>query len=415
VARICARCLLGAYAKLRTAKCVAARAPTAALVLGRRHQNELLVSSTQLELSMPHSHNPIIIRARAALKLTYVADALSMPVHWYYNPFDIIKAFPGGINKFEAAPHMHPSSIMSLHSTSAGGRGKQTSAAGKEVVGDIILKGKRQFWEVPNQHYHQGLSAGENTLNAHCARLVTRTLILNKGHYDTDSFLENYIAFMTSDTPLHPDTYAESYHRGFFANFIKGLPHHKCGARTHDTASVGGLVTIAPIAISELLIDRSISRVRALCLEHLYLTHPDEKLGRVCNAYVALIDALLFDEKNNAKQHIAATAKKSAGIDLETLLQKNPDDNEVVGGCFSKACYIDDSWPSLLYLAYKYIGTPKQALLANTNLGGENCHRGSVLGVLIGLATADGLNELFSQLADVTQIESEINSLTGKH
>jgi hypothetical protein len=364
---------------------------------------------------MTHSLNSIVItRAKAALKLTYVADALSMPVHWYYNPLDIVKAFPGGIKKFEAAPHMHPSSIMSLHSTSAGGRGTQNSAAGKEVVGDIILKGKRQFWGVTNQHYHQGLNAGENTLNAHCARLVTRTLTLNKGRYDADLFLQNYIAFMTADTPAHPDTYAESYHRGFFANLMKGLPQNKCGALTHDTASVGGLVTIAPIAISELLIDRSVSRVQALCLEHLYLTHPDEKLGRVCNAYVALIDALLFDEKNNAKQYIAATAKQSAGIDLEALLQKNPEDNEVVGGYFSKACYIDDSWPSLLYLAYKYIETPRQALLANTNLGGENCHRGSVLGVLVGLAKADDLDELFSQLENASQIENEINALTEK-
>ena len=87
---------------------------------------------------MAHQHNSIVIaRAKAALKLTYVADALSMPVHWYYNPFDIIKAFPGGIKKFEAAPRMHPSSLMSLHSTSAGGRGTQNPAAAKEVVGDI--------------------------------------------------------------------------------------------------------------------------------------------------------------------------------------------------------------------------------------------------------------------------------------
>ena len=103
--------------------------------------------------------------------------------------------------------------------------------------------------------------------------------------------------------------------------------------------------------------------------------------------------------------------EKPLFIDLEKLLQKNCGDNEVVGGLFSKACYIDDSWPSLLYLAYKYVDAPKQALLANTNLGGENCHRGSVLGVLIGLATGDGLKELFSHLANATQIEDELNAL----
>lgn len=354
-------------------------------------------------------------RARAAVKLIYVADALSMPVHWFYNHWDIIKTFPGGIKKFEAAPLKHPSSIMPLHSTNAGGRGPQNSATGKEVVGDIILKGKREFWGVANQHYHQGMAAGENTLNAHCARLVTRTLNANNGRYDADLFLENYIAFMTSETPLHPDTYAESYHRGFFANFAKGLAPRKCAAHTHDTASVGGLVTIAPIAISELLIDRSLNRVQALCLDHLYLTHPDEKLGKICNAYVELIDALLFRNKEeDTKNLIARIASQSVSVNLNKLLQKNRDDrddSEVVGGIYSKACYIDDSWPSLLYLAYKYSDTPEQALLVNTNLGGENCHRGSVLGVLLGLATANSLDSYFSQLVNAEPIHQEINAL----
>ncbi|HMY39661.1 MAG TPA: ADP-ribosylglycohydrolase family protein, partial [Marinagarivorans sp.] len=72
---------------------------------------------------MAVSTHTINNRARAALQLLYVADALSMPVHWFYNPLDILKAFPGGIKQFEAAPSLHPSSIMALHSTSSGGRG----------------------------------------------------------------------------------------------------------------------------------------------------------------------------------------------------------------------------------------------------------------------------------------------------
>jgi hypothetical protein len=353
----------------------------------------------------------VTARAKAALKLIYVADALSMPVHWFYNPWDIIKIFPGGIKKFEAAPPKHPSSIMSLHSTNAGGRGPQNSATGKEVVGDIILKGKRQFWGIANQHYHQGLLAGENTLNAHCARLVTRTLHANNGRYDADLFLENYIAFMTSETPLHPDTYAESYHRGFFANFAKGLPPRKCGARTHDTASIGGLVMIAPIAISELLLDSSLQRVQVLCREHLYLTHPDENLAKICDAYVELINSLLFRTQDDARNFIDQVAQKSAGINLKKLMQKNMEDNEVVGGIFSKSCYIEDSWPSVLFLLHKYFAEPERALLANTNLGGENCHRGSVLGVLVGLVNANGLDSHFSGLLSAAQLESEIDLL----
>jgi ADP-ribosylglycohydrolase len=50
-------------------------------------------------------------------------------------------------------------------------------------------------------------------------------------------------------------------------------------------------------------------------------------------------------------------------------------DSSIVGRKFSTACYITDSFPSLLYLAYKYADNPAMALIANTNVGGENAHR----------------------------------------
>ena len=107
----------------------------------------------------------------------------------------------------------------------------------------MILKGKRPFWGQPNQHYHQGMLAGDNTLNVHCARVLIRTLTANRGHYDKQRFLDDYIDFMTAYPPRHPDTYAESYHRGFFANLESGKPRELCAAKTHDTPSVGGLIT----------------------------------------------------------------------------------------------------------------------------------------------------------------------------
>lgn len=351
---------------------------------------------------MSYSHlTPIKQRAIAAFKLIYVADALAMPVHWFYNPQDILNAFQNGIKKFEAAPPKHPHDFLSLPASTE-----------KQIVGDVILKDKRKFWGIPNQHVHQGMAAGDNTLNACCARLVTRTLAQNSGHYDANAFLENYIAFMTSDTPLHPDTYAESYHRGFFENLDKGNPWDKCGKAADTTASMGGLVTVGPVAISELLIERNLPNVQNICREHLWLTHPDVTLAKICDHYVELIDSLLFrSESENVKAIIASIAFKSIDLDVKKLCEKNLDDNEVIGGQFSKACPINDSWPSLLYLAYKYSAASKAALLANTNVGGENCHRGSVLGVVMGLANADGLDELFEKLVHKDDIIKEINLL----
>jgi hypothetical protein len=37
------------------------------------------------------------LRVKSALKTSFIADALAMPVHWYYQPQDIERAFVGSI------------------------------------------------------------------------------------------------------------------------------------------------------------------------------------------------------------------------------------------------------------------------------------------------------------------------------
>ncbi len=350
-------------------------------------------------------------RARAALQSFFVGDALSMPVHWYYNPLDIQRAFPGGIKNMEAAPAYHPSSIMSLHSTTAGGRGNQGSKPGKEIVGDVILKGKRKYWGIANQHYHQGMPAGDNTLNACCARLLMRCITAN-GEYQQDHFLNDYVDFMTSEEPLHPDTYAESYHRGYFANLQAGNPPDKCGALTHDTPSIGGLVTVVPLAIHNLIQNQNLSTVQTTCRQHLFLTHPDETLARVCDSLVALIhDLLTRPNDQNPMPLLARASKAIPKTNLEKLVNKAPSDLHVIGGHFSSACYITDSWPCMLYLAAKYQPDVSAALIANTNSGGENAHRGAVLGSIVGLLNGTTDERLFNQLIHSESINREIDQL----
>jgi ADP-ribosylglycohydrolase len=354
----------------------------------------------------------VLERASAALKNLFVADSLAMPAHWFYRTSDILQAFPGGIVSFEDAPSHHPSSIMSLHSTSQGGRKKPGKNTQQQIIGDVILKGKRCFWDKPNIHYHHQMKAGENTLNAHCARVLIRTLIENGGHYDSTFFLNNYIKFMTSDTPEHNDTYAESYHRGFFNNLVNGKPAHQCGAKTHDTASIGGLVTIAPIVLTERLKGTALDDVQSLCKEHLYLTHPDNKLALICFHYVNLIDRLLFRKASTSVAEILNSIScSSAGLNLEKLDSTVKDDSEVIGNRYSSACYIEHSWPATLYLAYHYRENAKQALIANTNLGGDNVHRGCLLGVIFGLISGKTIESLYTELVDHKQITQEILDL----
>jgi len=348
----------------------------------------------------------------SALRTQFIADALAMPVHWYYNPMDIEKAFPGGIQRFEAAPDFHPSSIMSLHSTSSGGRRSGPSAGehAPQIVGDVILKGRAKFWGVPNVHYHHGMGPGENTLNAQCTRVLMRSLSGALGQYDPQVFLNAYIGFMTQDPPAHRDTYAESYHRGFFANLTRGLPPEKCAMVTHDTPSVGGLVTVATLVFSERLRGSSISEIQALCRQHVTLTHPDESLLKVCDRYVSLLCGLM-DHPDDAAALFAEAGKGKRGVDVAGLVKRNLSDYQVVGRLYSSACYISDSWPVVLYLAYKYRSDPWLALRMNANLGGDNVHRGMVLGTLLGLLNDEASTRWFDQLVDADAINAEVTAL----
>jgi ADP-ribosylglycohydrolase len=61
-------------------------------------------------------------------------------------------------------------------------------------------------------------------------------------------------------------------------------------------------------------------------------------------------------------------------------------DEHVVGNVVSPACYVEDAVPATLYLALKYKDDPEAGLVANTNLGGDNVHRGAVLGAILGAA-----------------------------
>jgi len=85
-------------------------------------------------------------------------------------------------------------------------------------------------------------------------------------------------------------------------------------------------------------------------------------------------------------------------------------DDPLVIQHFGLACYITSSLPNILFLAYKYVEDLETGILQNTNLGGENCHRGSALGALLG--AANGMEKIPERfligLKDREDIEKEI-------
>ena len=93
-----------------------------------------------------------------------------MPVHWMYdlrnlkNDYGQITGYTKPLDKFKG-------SIMSLSNTGGGGRGSDQG----DIVGSVILHGKKKYWgRGLDYHYHVGLQAGENTLEAQLTRLLIR-------------------------------------------------------------------------------------------------------------------------------------------------------------------------------------------------------------------------------------------------
>ena len=79
------------------------------------------------------------------------------------------------------------------------------------------------------------------------------------------------------------------------------------------------------------------------------------------------------------------------------------------------ACYLSQSIPPTLDMLNKYTQNNNscwKALLANANIGGENVHRGAVLGAILGARTGDtGLpRELKDGLFQSEELENEINN-----
>jgi ADP-ribosylglycohydrolase len=304
-------------------------------------------------------------RFRGALLGLCIGDALAMPVHWYYNR-QALKEDYGRVTDYLAPRNPHPDSILWRSSYAAPG------AKGE------ILHDQAQYWGQKGIHYHQFLKAGENTLNVKICRLLIES-INQIGSYDADDFLRRYIAFMT--TPgKHADTYIEEFHRNFFANYARGLPPDKCGVKEKH---IGGLVGIIPVVV--FYFNRP-EKAREAALAHLALTHPGLKMETAGSLIIDILLKVLngIPLKAAILEQIETQSNPLLGHPYTKLLD-DPDDR-VIGPRFSTACYVEDSVPAVVYLALKYHDDPANALIVNTNLGGDNAARGSVLGALLGAA-----------------------------
>ena len=413
---------------------------------------------------MPNKQITIEFRRRLqnALWGLFIGDALAMPAHWYYNVDNIRKVFDGGIRDYQGPPHPHLESFMvgmAYHPDveTAKRRGRafdilheharfyHTNYSTLEIIS--TEREKAHGNPVPGladrYHYHHGLKAGENTLAAQIVRVLMRSVI-RCGRYDPDAFIEDFIAYLT--TPgRNRDPYCEIYIRRWFENYSHGLPPHSCAEQQRNVWSIGshgGI--IRPLVLS--MIAGSAYQGLGLAIEHQNLTHRSENVASALGVLVPLLHALLADTKphrtisDHAQRvhppqitgdqlfaayrdhHGPGNIPKREMWQYHTLLTDAPyevnrlvgEDSEsaVINHLFATACYPEHGLPLLLYFAKAHNLNLESALLANTNAGGDNVHRGMILGILVGAANEEIPEHLKQGMIAFNELQTEIEAFS---
>ena len=152
--------------------------------------------------------------------------------------------------------------------------------------------------------------------------------------------------------------------------------------------------------------------LRRIVRLHVGLTHKDDEVLAAADAFVRmLIDALPRPDAAPRTVDEAATALR------ESILEHGRDwisaaklrgweglsDRQLVGGTLSSACYIEEAFPAALALAWRHAGDFAAGVCANAACGGDNCHRGGVVGGLLG-ATAPIPAEFLAGLASGAKV-----------
>lgn len=290
------------------------------------------------------------------------ADALAMPVHWYYDRLALRRDY-GRVDRYVAPKNPHADSIL-----------WRSTYTPPNERGDI-LREQASYWGRRGVHYHQFLAAGENTLNLQLAVELYEQVRARDG-YDADTWLEHYIEFML--TPgRHRDTYVEEYHRAFFTNYAHSKKPAKCGiADIH----IGGLAQV-PALVAALGPDAP--QLREIVRKHVGLTHSAPEVLAAADCFTRMLVRVLHGDELREVIETEATDWVSPSKMAVWVLES---DEQVIGARLSPACYIKEAFPAALYLAWKYARDFDGGLIANANVGGDNCHRGVVVGGLLGAA-----------------------------
>ena len=105
------------------------------------------------------------------------------------------------------------------------------------------------------------------------------------------------------------------------------------------------------------------------------------------------------------------TRLADAPYEVDRLVREDSE-SAVINHLFATACYPEHGLPLLLYIAKAHNLDVESALLANANAGGDNVHRGMVLGILVGAANEELPEHLKQGLIEFDELQTEIEAFS---
>jgi ADP-ribosylglycohydrolase len=382
----------------------------------------------------------------------FIADAMAMPAHWFYNTNNLKKHLKGEIKGYVSPPLSHDESFMlgSPYNPDI----KTAQKFGRSY--DILHEHKNYYkttysdnsFSLNNEnakiHYHNGLEAGENTLSANLVRLLMQSVIKNC-RYNSNFFIIDFINYFM-EPGNNRDPYLETYIRKWFENYSKGYPAQSCAETQRNNWSVSSLGGIIRPLVLSLLAENSYQAL-GLAVEHQNITHRSENISSLLCILVPLVSELLKGngrkkllKKYSALIHLPEitgrqlmhlyikhvgpeniepdemwrihTNFKKENFEIDKFCSQNSEE-EIYNNLLSTACYPEHGVPLLLSTAWINDMKFDKSLFSDINAGGDNVHRGMILGLITGAAAGRIPESLKKGLKNYDEIRIEINDFSA--
>jgi ADP-ribosylglycohydrolase len=296
--------------------------------------------------------------AKAMVMGSFVADALSLGVHWVYNTRVIDKKF-----------------------------------------------GRVETYYDPLTSYHKGKHKGDFTHYGDQTLVLLKSVAACSG-LDKEHFAESWRSFFETY-----DGYFDQATKATLQNMVAGKSILKCGS---DSDDLGGASRIAPLCYAY---HTDMEKLIETARFQTALTHHNANVLDSAEFFARLALNVLSGRKPSvAITEITNTYFKNTPIEESVYLgiESKSEDTRAVIAEFGQACGFLVAFPSTIHLIVKYEDNLKEALIENVMAGGDSSSRGMLVGMVLGAyAGLDAIPEGWQrQMNEYDRIENLLGQIS---